>query len=245
MEKIRGNWSGYRELILDDKIQECSGIISFYFKAKDGGKLSKHKAGQFLPFRIKTEDEKYKNEMRTYSLSNYPNEEVYRISVKRVEGGLISNYLHNELNIGDSIEAMMPMGSLTIKNSSKNSPIVLISGGIGVTPLISMLYEESANNSNIHFIQALQNSEVHPFRDDIDFIANNKNIKNTVFYSRPLEYDEEGTNYDVKGRVSKEWIEDNINLVSDFYICGPPPFMKGIEGYLLELGVNKEKINYE
>lgn len=242
---INGNWSGYRELILENKIQECPGIISFYFKSADGGKLSKHIPGQFLPFRIKTDDEKYKNEMRTYSLSNYPNENIYRISVKRVEGGLISNYLHDKLSIGDSIEAMMPMGSLTIRDSSKNSPIVLISGGIGVTPLISMLYAESNTNSNIHFIQALQNSEVHPFKDDIDFIAKNKNIKNTVFYSKPLESDEEGKDYDAKGRISKEWIKDNVNLESDFYICGPPPFMKGIEEYLLELGVNKERINYE
>lgn len=245
METINGKWNGYRELILEDKIQECPGIVSFYFKAKDGGNLLKHKAGQFLPFRIKTEDPKYKEEIRTYSLSNYPNEYVYRISVKRIEGGLISTYLHDKLQVGDSIEAMIPAGLFTINEESKNGPIVLISGGIGVTPLLSMLYEESASNNKIHFVQALQNSEVHPFREDIDYISKSKNIKNTVFYSNPLEGDVEGSNYDAKGRVSKEWIKDNINLESDFYFCGPPPFMKGIEEYLLELGVKKEKINYE
>ena len=87
---INGSWNGFRELVLTDKAEVCPGIISFYFKSKDGGKLAKHKAGQFLPFKIKTDDPKYKDVIRTYSLSMFPNDELYRISVKKVDGGLIS-----------------------------------------------------------------------------------------------------------------------------------------------------------
>lgn len=236
-------WNGFRELTLVDKAQVCPGIVSFYFKAKDGGKLPKHTPGQFLPFKIKTNESNYKDVIRTYSLSMFPNEYTYRITVKKVEGGLISTYLHEKLNIGDSIEAMVPAGLFTIKN--KQNPIVLISGGIGITPLLSMLYEESAHRNNIHFIQAVPNSEVHPFKADIKSIATLKGIKNTVFYSKPLAEDVEGKDYDYKGYVNKDFLKDNIDLASDFYLCGPPAFMKSLEAILLELGVSQDKINYE
>ena len=236
---INGSWDGFRELTLVDKVEVCPTIISFYFKAKDGGKLVKHKAGQFLPFKLKTNNPKYKDVIRTYSLSMFPNDDTYRISVKKIDGGLISSYLHENLNIGDSIEAMIPTGLFTIND------IVLISGGIGITPLLSMLYEESSIRNNIHFIQAVQNSSLHPFKNDIETIAKVRDIENTVFYPNPLESDIEGVDYDFSGYVNKEFIQNNINLNSDFYLCGPPPFMKAIEGILLELGIDKSKINYE
>lgn len=240
---LNGSWNGFRELILVDKVQVCPDIISFYFKSKDGGKLVKHKAGQFLPFKIKTNDPKYKDVIRTYSLSMFPNEDNYRISVKKIDGGLISTYLHENLNIGDSIEAMVPTGLFTINN--KNNDIVLISGGIGVTPLLSMLYEESSNRNNIHFIQAVQNSSLHPFKNDIENIAKFKGIENTVFYSKPLDDDKEGIDYNFTGYVNKDFLKNNINLNSDFYLCGPPPFMKAVESLLIDLGVDNSKINYE
>lgn len=240
---LNNSWKGFRELVLVDKVDVCPSIISFYFKVKDGGKLVKHKAGQFLPFKIKTDDPKYKDVIRTYSLSMFPNEDIYRISVKKVDGGLISTYLHENLNIGDSIEAMIPTGLFTINN--KNNDIVLISGGIGITPLLSMLYEESSIRNNIHFIQAVQNSSLHPFKEDIESIAKIRGVENTVFYSNPLDTDKEGIDYNFTGYVNKDFFEKNINLNSDFYLCGPPPFMKALENTLLELGVDKSKINYE
>lgn len=240
---LNGSWNEFRELVLVDKVQVCPDIISFYFKSKDGGKLVKHIAGQFLPFKIKTDDPKYKDVIRTYSLSMFPNDDTYRISVKKINGGLISTYLHENLNIGDSIEAMVPTGLFTINN--KNNDIVLLSGGIGVTPLLSMLYEESSHRNNIHFIQAVQNSTLHPFKNDIEQIAQFRGIENTVFYSHPLDTDKEGINYDFTGYVNKDFLKNNVNLNSDFYLCGPPPFMKAVEGILIELGVDNSKINYE
>ena len=150
MSIVKRNGINFRELVLVDKIKECDDIISFYFKDKDNKALTKHKPGQFLPFQIQTEEPKYKGVMRTYSLSMVPNENMYRISVKKIENGLISSYLHDNLEIGDIIEAMEPTGVFTIKESSKNRPLVLISAGIGITPLLSMLYEESKKRDNIY-----------------------------------------------------------------------------------------------
>lgn len=245
MSIVNINGINFKELILVDKIKECDDIVSFYFKDKENQNLTKHKAGQFLPFQIQIEDPKYKGVMRTYSLSIVPNESMYRISIKKIENGLISSYLHDNLEIGDVIEAMEPAGIFTIKESSKNKPLVLISAGIGVTPLLSMLYEESKSRNNIYFVQAVQNSSIHPFKNDIDAICKYKNLSNTVFYSNPLDSDKEGVDYDFTGRIDKEWIRNNLPLDGDFYFCGPPAFMKALENNLLDLGVKEESINYE
>lgn len=233
-----------RELILVDRVQECSDVVSFYFQAKDGGKLPKHIAGQFLPFKIQTKDEKYKDVMRTYSLSNAPNDSIYRISVKKIEGGLISSYLHHNLQVGDTIEAMDPAG-VFVCNTSVDKPLVLLSGGIGITPLLSMLFVEISKRNNIHIVQAVQNSELHPFKEDIAHVANFKGLSNTVFYSAPLECDKLGENYDYNGFVTKEFIKNNLPLDADFYFCGPPVFMKSLEEHLLDLGVSSDNIHYE
>lgn len=243
--KQDGKWDGFRRLVLVDKIKECDDITSFYFKAEDGGKLVKHEAGQFLPFKIVTEEEAYKDVMRTYSLSIIPNDDLYRISVKKVLGGLISTYLHEKFEIGDCIEAMIPMGLFTLQEKSPEAPITLISGGIGITPLLSMLYEVANTKKALHFIQAVQNSKNHPFQNDIHMITKDKGFKNTVFYSNPLENDVKGKDYDELGFVTKEWLATEANLASTFYICGPPVFMKVTEENLISLGVSKDRIYYE
>ena len=245
MSIVNRNGINFRELVLVDKVKECNDIMSFYFKDKKNQKLTKHKPGQFLPFQIQTQNPKYKGVMRTYSLSMAPNESMYRISVKKLENGLISSYLHDNLEVGDVIEAMEPAGIFTVKEESKNRPLILISAGIGITPLLSMFYEESKNRDNIYFVQAVQNSSIHPFKNDIDNICKYKNLSNTVFYSNPLDTDKEGIDYDFTGYVNKEWRRNNLPLDGDFYFCGPSVFMKSLESNLLDLGVKKEFINYE
>lgn len=243
----KNNWKGFKEFILVDKIQECQDIISFYFKPKDQTKLPLHKPGQYLPIKIKTDDPTYKDELRTYSLSMIPNEVVYRISVKKIQGGLISTYLHDKLNIGDTIEAMEPLGLFTINNTN-NKPVVLISGGIGITPLLSMVYDYSTKDNtknDVYIIQAVQNSSIHPFKEGLELIGKNTNLKNIVFYSNPLEEDKLGEDYDVKGYISSDWIKENLPLDADFYFCGPPVFMKILNKSLLSLGVDRKHIHYE
>lgn len=239
------SWTGFRELVLVDKVAECDAITSYYFKAKDGGKLKVHKAGQFLAFKLPIADEKYKDVIRAYSISNVPNAHMYRISIKKVEGGLISSYLQDHLQIGDTIEALVPTGLFFIKDTPKDEPIVLLSGGIGVTPVLSMLYGEMNSRKNIHFVQAIQNSKAHPFKEDIENITKLKGFSNTVFYSSPLDTDIKGVHYHEEGYINKEWLASNVPLNAQFYFCGPPVFMKSIESALLELGVAKDQINYE
>ncbi|GAA0116179.1 FAD-binding oxidoreductase [Clostridium senegalense] len=239
-------WNGFKEFIVIKKIRENNDVISFYFKPKDKSKLLKHKPGQFFTIKLNSEDEKYKDEIRTYSLSMMPNEEFYRISVKKVPSGLISNYLHDKVEVGDIIYGMVPMGLFTINENNKEKPLILISGGIGITPLISMLYEEVKIRKQIFFVQAIQNSDVETFKDEMKEIMKSRdNVRNIVFYSNPKDDDSLGKDYDFKGRVDYNWIKNNLPLNGDFYFCGPPPFMKGIYRALKELGVKEEYINFE
>ena len=240
------SWKGFRELVLVDKVEECDTIVSLYFKAKDGEKVQPHKPGQFLAFKILDAQEPYKGVMRAYSISNVPNDTVYRLSVKKIEDGLMSIYLYDHLKIGDTIHSMMPNGKFVMdENIAHDEPIIFLSGGIGVTPVLSMLYAEMNRRTNIHFVQAVQNSNMHPFKTDIENISNLKGFKNTVFYSNPLETDVKGEHYDEDGFINKDWLKDNVPLNGHFYFCGPPIFMKGVKDALLELGVPIERINYE
>ncbi|WP_250277509.1 FAD-binding oxidoreductase [[Clostridium] colinum] len=239
------NWNGFKELVLIKKEDVCDTIKSFYFKSKNGEKLNKYIAGQFLPLKIKTDNAEIKDVIRCYSLSDLPNDEMYRLSIKKIDNGLMSSYLHDKLQVGDIIEAMPPAGDFILDESlPKETPIILLSGGIGITPLLSMLLA-NAKNREIHMVQAVQNSDLHPFNEDIANICKENNLKNTVFFSNPLDKDTLGENYDVKGFVTKEWIKQNLPLNGSFYFCGPPIFMESLEKNLLELGVDKSKINYE
>ncbi|MDE6357356.1 MAG: oxidoreductase [Eubacteriales bacterium] len=238
-------WEGFKEFVLVKKEDVCDTIKSFYFEPKDGSKLPKFIPGQFLNFKIKKDDPEIKDVSRVYSLSTSPNEKFYRISVKKIDGGVMSSYLHDKLEVGDIIEARVPMGIFVLnENMPKETPIVLLSGGIGVTPLLSMLLE-NAGKREIHFVQAVQGSNMQPFKEDIEKVCKEHNIKNTVFYSNPLETDEIGKDYDVLGFVTKEWISENLPLNADFYFCGPAIFMELLEKNLLELGVSADRINYE
>ena len=157
----------------------------------------------------------------------------------------MSSYIHDKLEIGDSIEAMAPCGVFVLDEAlPKDTPIVLLSGGIGIIPLLPMLLA-NAKDRNIHFVQAVQNSNMQPFGYEVSKVCTENNLKNHVFYSNPLDTDELGKNYDVEGFVTKDWIKDNLPLNGAFYFCGPPIFMESLEKSLLELGVSQDKISYE
>ena len=201
-------------------------------------------AGQYIAVKIKNEDGSF-TIPRQYTLSLNSNGEFYRISVKRVPDGLISNYLHDNLNVGDLIEAMMPAGLFTLEKHKKDKPIVLVSAGIGITPLLSMFYDSVNKIKNITFIEAVQNSQMQPFANDVKALCEMSQNKHYVFFSDPNDDEILGKDYDFKGFVTKDWIKDNLDLNSQFYFCGPPPFMKALNSALVELGVSEEDIHYE
>lgn len=226
-----------------NKVKENDVVTSFYLTPVDKKALKTHKAGQFISIKpISTGDKS--SEVRQYSLSMKPGEDFYRISVKREEKGLISRYLHDNINICDEVEITEPLGEFVLKDSNK--PLVLISGGIGITPMMSMLYKAIEEGRKVKFIQAVLNSNVHTFKKDLKDLAEKyDNIEVEFFYSNPLDTDKLGEDYQVEGYLTKEWIEHNLSKDEEFYFCGPLGFMKMIYDALKSMGVSDDSINYE
>lgn len=235
--------SMFKQFKVEKKVKENDVVTSFYLKPANNTELKVHNAGQFISIKpIKTGENS--DEMRQYSLSMKPGSEFYRISVKREDKGLISNYMHNEVNEGDIVSITDPVGIFTLKDSDR--PLVLISGGIGVTPVMSMLYKGVESNRQIIFAQAVINSNVHTFKEEVNNLSlEHENLKTTIFYSNPLEEDKLGIDYDYEGHITKEWIIGDLPRNGDFYFCGPLGFMKHIFDCLTEMGISKEYIHYE
>ncbi|CAM1341360.1 NO-inducible flavohemoprotein [Tenacibaculum amylolyticum] len=245
-EETIGGFRGTKEFIVINKVKESEVITSFYLQRKDGTPVPAFISGQYVGVTVNIPSTTHKH-TRNYSLSDTNNKEYLRISVKKEEGnpeGVVSNYLHNCIHVGDSLTIGMPSGEFVLRNSKK--PIVFVSGGIGVTPLLSMFKEASRDKERkIVFIQCALNSEKQAFAKEIKELEK-ENISISTIYSEPIDTDELGKNYDYKGFLTKEILLDlDISNESDFYFCGPTLFMANTLHILEELGIASENIYYE
>ncbi|MFR5265223.1 FAD-binding oxidoreductase [Clostridium sp.] len=236
-------WNGFRQLEIFKIEEEAKDIKSFYLRATDNNPLKEYKCGQFLPLKIETDDEIIKKEMRRYSLSGDPEKGYYRLTIKKVPNGKVSKYFHESIKVGDTILAMPPFGKFTLTEDSEK-PLVLLSGGIGITPILSMLYG-AKQNREVYFVEAVLNSENLALNADVQEIKMVKDFKELKLFSEPLENDIKGKDYDAEGFVTKEWIKNNLPLNGEFFFCGPPLFMKSINNSLKDLDVKEENINFE
>jgi nitric oxide dioxygenase len=234
-----GGWRGAREFRLSRKVQESEEIVSLYLAPADGGSLPPFQAGQYIGLRLLLDGEEQR---RNYSLSALGNGREYRISVKREAGGKVSNYLHDQLQVGASLELFPPAGDFVLRESNK--PLVLISAGVGITPALSMLEAARDSGRDIHFIHCARHAGVHAFRDWVDSQgAERPQLRHYVCYSEPRAGDEA----DAEGFLSLEqleqWLPEQRDL--DAYFLGPKPFMAQIKRHLQELGVPPGQSHYE
>lgn len=236
-------WKGFKEAQVFKIVQENKNVKSFYLRLKDGSSLPNFIAGQFVAVRVKNEDGSY-TKPRQYTLSKDYNSEYYRLSIKREEEGYLSKILCDNIKENDVIEITVPMGNFVLKEGKH--PLVLIGGGIGITPMITMAYAAKNSDRDIYFIYSTSNSHNHGFIDEINNMASeNDRLQKTIIYTRPLSSDEAGKDFDVKERINKEWMDSHLPKDGEFYFCGPIPFMKAIYDNLVDLGIDKERINYE
>jgi len=237
------------------KVEDASQVIkSFYLEPEDGARIACHKAGQFLPIEIQPPGTAAPIR-RTYTISSAPNGSFYRLSIKREPGvppGVISNYFHDHVTVGSTIRAMTPRGKFVLDESSTR-PIVLLSGGVGLTPMISML-EQLVKNSDscgyarhVWFIHGATNSETHAFNQRVRKLAEAHPCLDVhIRYSKPLEGEIEAANYQSTGHVDIDLIKSLLPLDDyEFYLCGPVPFMESLYKGLKDLGVPDERIHYE
>lgn len=251
-EQAVGGWKGFRDFIVDKKVKESDVITSFYLKPKDGQAISSYQAGQYLTLKATIKGEKYTH-MRHYSLSDSPGKNYYRISVKREDAhdkapdGVVSNYLHQQIHAGDVLQFSAPAGDFTLIPSNK--PIVLMSGGIGITPLLSMLLTsiENETDSNITFIHSTTNSKVHAFKKEMAELAKiHDNVRFFVSYENPTEEDYSTHNFDKEGFIDLNWLQSILpSNDAHFYICGGLTFMEAMTKILKQWQVPKDSIHIE
>ena len=253
-KSVDAGWNGYRTFIVDRKVPESDVVTSFYLRRLDERRLPTFKPGQYITVSIGHPTTP--TSPRNYSLSDRPDVGYYRISVKRevapsngVPDGLISNYLHDVVQQHDCIQVGPPCGEFTIQTVDDDRPIVMLAGGIGVTPLLSMAKTLVHQNvkSPIHFIQAARNSSVHAFAEEVRGLkADRDNVQTHIFYDAPLDNDVARGKCDQVGLVDMNWLQSATRWSeAEFYFCGPKPFMQNVHNYLQELKVDETRIHFE
>ncbi|MFC0272158.1 NO-inducible flavohemoprotein [Metabacillus herbersteinensis] len=244
-------WEGFKKFVVVKKQQENNLITSLYLEPMDKTAVPSFQPGQYITIRLNIPGETYLVN-RQYSLSNAPGEKYYRISVKReannsTPNGKVSNYLHDLLVMGNELDVSAPSGDFYL-NEESSAPIYLISGGIGVTPMMSMLnyLKEKQPSREITFIHAAQNGDVHAFKEEkAKLFSELENAHQSLFYNQPTEEDKKHDGF-IEGRIQMDWIKTNIrNKNAHFYICGPIPFMRAMIDSLERIGVYDENIHYE
>ena len=247
----------YRDYTVAKVERESDNITSFYLQPSDEGTIVCHCAGQFLPIEILppgAEQPVY----RTYTISSAPNGEYYRLSIKRepstLDGppGVISNFFHDHIAVGAGIRALSPRGQFSLDRSSTRN-VVLISAGVGITPMISMLQRLDGDRQTcgctrkVWFIHGARNAGEQAFGDFVrETAALWPNLKTHFRFSRPGKKDVEGRDYDSVGRVDVALLKSLLPFDDyEFYICGPGPFMESIYQDLKEMNIADQRIHYE
>ena len=238
-EQTEGGWRTFKEFTIADKVVESDVITSFYLKPVDGQPLPSYKPGQYITIRVTIPGDEYTLN-RQYSLSQAPTGDSYRISVKREDEcnphGKVSVFLHREMNVGDTIEASVPAGDFHL-NTDSDAPVTLISGGVGVTPMMSM-YDFIAQNTperQVAFLHAARTRKHQAFNEVITKLNAELPTSNYA-----VLYSEEGD-----GFINREFLTSNVIEGSDVYVCGPTAFMQAVIKDLHAMGIPEEKIHFE
>ena len=236
---------GFRRFRVARKLPESSVITSFHLVPEDGGPLWDMRPGQYLTLRIPLAEGPV---LRTYSLSA-PAEgrDHHRISVKREPMGSGSGWLHDKLAEGGIVEIAAPRGSFCLDETSER-PVLLLAGGVGLTPLLAMLHRLAQTGRRAWFVHAVENGEVHALRDEVAALSAASDGRITVrnVYRAPTERDRAAARFDGEGVVDRALLQSLLPLDDyEVYLCGPTPFMVAMWRLLTGLGIAPYRIAYE
>jgi uncharacterized protein len=246
-------WKDWRNFVVVRKVKESEEITSFYLKPEDEGEIPNFQPGQFLTIKLEIPGQD-KPVIRTYSLSDYPEPcEYYRLSIKRepapkdldVAPGVASNFMHDRIQEGSIIPAKPPNGKFVL-DVQKSIPAVLISNGVGITPMMSMARAVTRLNPNrqIWFVHGARDGRYHAFRDEVMEISQqNPNLNVHYRYSRPTLEDE--GKYHTTGYVDAALIQELVGQEAEYFLCGSPAFMHSIMVGLKESGVPNSQVFFE
>lgn len=239
-------WTGFRPMRVTGKRKESGSVLSFDLEAADGRPLAVPLPGQFVVLRLRP-DPGAAPLLRSYSLSGAPSAERYRVSVKLEPHGAAGTYLDARIGVGDEVDVSAPRGSFTLGQG--NGPVVLLSAGIGATPVMAMLHALARERSSreVWWLFGARNRTEHPFaRESRDLIEGLSHGRHHLRYSRPHPDDRQGLDYDAPGRLSLAVLEAlGVPREADFYLCGPPAFLEDLTKGLASWGIAPGHVHTE
>lgn len=249
-EQQSGGWADFKPFKIVRKEVESSTTTSFYLQPADGSPIAAFTPGQYISVKLSIPGQP-NTQIRQYSLSGPADAQHYRISVKREDGGaeqpdgIVSNYLNHDAVEGQDLLISAPAGDFIL--ASTDLPVVLISGGAGITPMLSMLHQLAKQGAAATFIHSTVNGEAHAFREEVAKLTQDRpELKVYYCYTRPTEQDKREARFDKEGRIDQAWLQSVIPTTdAQFYFCGSVPFMKDVYQGLKALGVDGSRIHYE
>ncbi|MFT8676264.1 MAG: NO-inducible flavohemoprotein [Acetobacter sp.] len=244
-ETAPGGWTGWRTFTVRDKVRESETVTSFELVPADAKPVMRHQPGQYLSFRLDIPG--HGTQRRNYSISSAPGGDGYRISVRRMPGGVVSEWLHDSVQPGTELQVSAPAGDFTLADPVPAS-VVLLSAGVGLTPMISLLgalTQPQAPLADIRYIHATRSPGTEAFGDYVGTLARAGRVRGDVFYSRQSPADTTATLARHAGRITPDWLKGQVDTQATYYICGPDGFMRDMVGVLKASGLPKEQIRYE
>jgi ferredoxin-NADP reductase/MOSC domain-containing protein YiiM/ferredoxin len=239
-------WTGFRALKVRETEREGDAVISIKLADPDGRPLPAARPGQYLTVRLRP-DRQARSVLRNYSLSGPPGAAHYRITVKREHAGTASGYLHSQVAAGDLLEIAAPRGTFILDQS--DAPVLLISAGIGVTPVLAMLHALTRAHSEreIWWLHGARNRREHSFAAEARALLDSlPNVRTHVCYSRPDPEDREGRDFDAAGRVTGSLLAElGLPRNAEAYLCGPAEFMAENSAGLAAIGLGAAHIHTE
>lgn len=237
-------WTGFRPLTVTAAHQESRDVRSLTLAAADGAPLPTWRAGQSITVKLQADDGVL---IRNYSLSNQPGSESYRISVKHETYGAASSFIASRVQVGDTVEVAAPRGTFYLADG--DVPVVLVSAGVGVTPVLSMLHQLADHQPEraVWWLHGARDGAEHTFAaESRELLSRLSGTHRHIAYSRPGPTDRPGTDYDAVGRLSPAMLHElSLPANAEAYVCGPTSFMTAMTVALADCGLDSNRIHSE
>jgi ferredoxin-NADP reductase/MOSC domain-containing protein YiiM/ferredoxin len=239
-------WPGFRRLTVAGIERESDSVISIRLEEPDGEPLPAAGPGQYLTLRLRPAAQQ-RSVLRNYSLSGPPGADYYRITVKREQAGVASGYLHTRVAVGAQLDVAAPRGTFILHQT--HAPVLLISAGIGATPVLAMLHAlaKAKSDREIWWLHGARSRREQSFANETRaLLASLPNVRSHIYYSRPEAHDRTGPDFDRARRLTPTVLAElEPPRDAEVYLCGPTPFMDEISAGLAAIGLSTARIHTE